>query len=187
MNIPKMIIVVILLLVAVTTAMAGSGKVEGWFQAGTDVEGYEIGTEKTDAGMVAYIKSLKPDDKKFGTLMQSYSATQYLGKRIRMSASIKTVDVDIMAAMWMRVDANKETVSFDNMKNRPLSGSTDWATYTIVLDVPQESTNISMGLILKGNGEAFMDKIKVEIVSLDVPSTDFYKVKSGPTNLNFSQ
>jgi hypothetical protein len=45
----------------------------------------------------------------------------------------------------MRVDKESKHVAFDNMHDRPITGSSDWKKYDVVLDVPQDSTGISFG------------------------------------------
>lgn len=175
----------LLLTLCALPAAAGHGSVPGWFQAGSDSDGYEIGTVQTDEGRAAYIKSLDPEPGKFGTLMQSFSPTEYLGKRVRLSARVKSQDVAEWAGMWMRADRDKETVAFDNMQTRPIRGSTDWTRCSIVLDIPGDADSMSMGILLHGKGEIIWDKIELEIVGRDVPVTSPYQKKSKPTNLDF--
>jgi hypothetical protein len=58
--------------------------------------------------------------------MQSFDAKMmqnYLGKRVRFSAAVKTEDVQSWAGLWMRVDKGSQTVEFDNMQDRPLKGT----------------------------------------------------------------
>ncbi len=168
------------------SAFAAPGKVKGWLKAGSESSSYVIGTEEIDGNSVAYIKSIKPVDGKFGTLMQSFSPDEYRGKRVRFSASVKTVDASNWVGMWMRVDKDNKSVAFDNMQNRSISGTTDWKKYAIVLDVPTECDNISMGLILADTGEAYWDHLKLEIVSDDVPVTDGMGFRhKRPANLDF--
>ncbi len=178
-----------LVLVGVCTAvtLAAPGTVKGWFKAGNDPTGYVIGTEQMDQGSVAYIKSLKPADNKFGTLMQSFLPDEYKGKRVRLSASVKTADVKNWVGMWMRVDADGKTVAFDNMQDRSITGTTDWKNYSIVLDVPQECDNMAMGLILSGAGAAYWDHLKLEVVGDDVPVTsNMGSQHKHPANLDFN-
>lgn len=177
----------LLLLISANTTWAGEGEVAGWFKAGNDPKGYAIGTVDTDRGHVAYIRSLEPDPEKFGTLMQSFDADRYLGKRIRLQAMIRTEDVKNWVGMWMRVDTENKSVAFDNMQNRALRGSLDWQEYSIVLDVPDDADTISIGIILAGIGRAEWDSIKLEIVADDVPLTDMNHGKRSrkPANLNF--
>jgi len=172
-----------------TVAVAEKDYIKGgWFKAGSDANGYSIGTEKSGEGSVAYIKSDKPAKGMFGTLMQSFAPGEYKGDRIRLSARIRTNSVKKWAGMWMRVDADGKAVSFDNMMDRPLKGTTDWTNYSIVLDVPHEADQMSIGLLLNGAGEAYWDDLKIETVGLDVPVTgSMSPSKSGPSNLDFEE
>lgn len=174
----------LLLALCAAPAAAGPGSVPGWFKAGSDGSGYEIGTVETDGGRAAYLKSLDPEPGKFGTLMQTFSPTEYLGKRVRLTARVKSGNVAEWAGMWMRADRGKRTVTIDNMKNRAIRGTTDWTTYSIVLDIPGDADSMSMGILLHGEGEVLWDKIELEIVGEDVPTTSPYH-HSKPTNLNF--
>ena len=169
--------------------LAGPGTVEGWFKAGTDAKGYEIGTLDEDGDRIAYIRSLDPDPDKFGTLMQSFSAVDYLGERIRLKAMIRTRDVQNWVGMWMRVDKGKHSVAFDNMEERALHGTTDWQACDIVLDVPDDADKIALGLLLGGEGRAEWKAISFETVSKDVPLTGKYQHRraKAPSNLNFEQ
>jgi hypothetical protein len=93
-----------------------------------------------------------------------------------------------MAGLWMRVDGfGDTTLSFDNMENRPITGTTDWTHYTVVLDVPQESTIIAFGLWLAGSGQAWIADAQIVSVGLDVTTTDVERMLSQPVNLDFSE
>lgn len=60
-----------------------------------------------------------------------------------MSAFVRTREAE-HAALWMRVDGPaKISLSFDNMGDRPITGTTDWQRYKLVLDVDEESTEIA--------------------------------------------
>ncbi|MBS2008698.1 MAG: hypothetical protein JST01_16740 [Cyanobacteria bacterium SZAS TMP-1] len=51
----------------------------------------------------AYIKHAVEQPEEFGTLMQEMSPKNYLGKRLRMSAWLKTEQVQFWASLWMSV------------------------------------------------------------------------------------
>ena len=55
------------------------------------------------------------------------------GKFITLRGYLKTEDVDGMSGLWLRLDGHSGNLGFDNMHNRPLKGTNDWAEYTIVL------------------------------------------------------
>jgi hypothetical protein len=92
----------------------------------------------------------------FGTMMQSFSADRYRGAKIHFSADVKADHVKGWAGLWMRIDAGRTSVAFDNMQQRPIKGTRDWKRYSIVLDVPRESTGISLGILLDGQGAVWM-------------------------------
>ncbi len=142
------------------------GEVKGWFKAGSNPEAYEIGIESDVArgGKVAYLKSIKPKIKGFGTIMQQFIPTEYLGKRVKLSGYIKSENVLNWAGMWLRIDGegsftgiNNKTLGFDNMEDRAIKGTTDWKLYEIVLDVPLESNMKNHFLKIKSSISRFLN------------------------------
>ena len=171
------------------------GEVKGWFKAGNSPESYEIGIESDVArgGKVAYMKSIKPKIKGFGSLMQGFIPTEYLGKRVKLSGHLKTKDVQGWSGMWMRIDGetvqgkSAKMLGFDNMNDRRITGTTDWKQYEIILDVPSESKLIAYGILISGTGSIWMDDLKFEIVENTVSTTknsNSYNLEK-PTNTSF--
>ncbi len=167
-----------------------------WIMAGSDPKDYEAGLDKTvfhSGTKSAFITQAAAKPSGFGTLMQMFSAKNYLDKRLRMSLWVKVENVEDWASPWMRVDGQKgqSSLSFDNMCDRKLKDTLDWKKYIIVLDVPAESTNIAFGVMLAGKGKVWIDDVSFEKVSTDVPTTDCpcygHKRKTEPQNLNFEQ
>jgi hypothetical protein len=147
--------------------------IKGWFLAGSNPESYEIGLVK-DAernSNVGYLKSKKTVDG-FGTIMQGFSPTSYLGKRVRLSGYIKSKDVTNWAGMWFRIDGpDKAPLAFDNMQERPIKGTTEWKKYEIVLDAPENSVGFAFGVLQAGPGQVWLDDLNFEIVDKSVPLT----------------
>ena len=165
---------------------------EGWMIAGSQPAKYEASVDTTvlyEGHRSAYLKSKEQVTGGFGTLMQSFDARNYLGKRVRFSAVVKTEDVQSWAGLWMRVDKGSQTVEFDNMQNRPLKGTAGWKKFEVVLDVPQDATGIFFGVLLDSMGEVWLSDLKFEVVGTDVPTTDIRPkpLRSGPVNLDFQQ
>ena len=148
----------------------------GWLKAGDHPEQYDMGIEpgmRHEGHAVAFIKGTAERFDGFGTFMQMASASEYLGKRIRLSADVKA-DIDTgWAGLWLRLDGTdpRRPLGFDNMQSRPITGTTGWKRVTVVLDVPQDTTAMGFGLLLSGGGEVRMSDLKLEIVSSDVPVT----------------
>jgi hypothetical protein len=80
----------------------------------------------------AYLKSKQRSVDGFGTLMQQFTAEQYLGKRVRLRGVVKSQEVADWAGLWLRVDQGKKMVAFDNMQDQAIKGTTDWRRYEVV-------------------------------------------------------
>ena len=163
---------------------------QGWYLAGSKPAEYESGVDKQvqyNAHPSAYLKSKATVSEGFGTLMQNFSADQYAGKRLRLTAFVRSEGVENWAGLWMRVDKGKDSVAFDNMQDRPIAGSNAWREYTVVLDVPQNATGIFFGVLLSGSGEVWVNSVKLEPVGPEVPTTGSSATqrRDRPTNLDF--
>jgi hypothetical protein len=162
----------------------------GWLLAGSNPRNYETGVDPQASYQgfpSAYLKAKPSATEGFGTLMQQFSAEQYAGKRVMLRASVKAGEVTDWAGLWMRVDKGSHSVSFDNMMDRPIKGTTTWQNYEVVLDVPQDATGIAFGILLSKSGSVWLNSVKFEIVGLDVPATGKApaRLPENPVNLNF--
>ena len=147
-----------------------------WFKSGSDWDKYSMGIDSSfrhDNKEVMTIKSIDGEITGFGTFMSNFAPDKYIGKRIKMSGFVKSKEVTTSAALWLRVDQNgsDEVLSFDNMYDRPIEGTTDWKKYEIVLDVPNNASNIAFGAMLFGTGQIWFDKLVFEIVDITVKTT----------------
>lgn len=164
----------------------------GWFLTGSDPDDYVAGTDSSVAHSGArsgFIQSrLSP--RGFATLMQQCKAERFRAKRLRLSAYIKTADVERWAGLWMRVNgADSAILAFDNMQDRPVSGTIDWRVYRIVLDIAEIAETISFGILLSGPDKVWIDDVQFEIVSAEFATTgnseQQYVVPAAPVNLDF--
>jgi hypothetical protein len=168
---------------------------EDWIKAGSHPSSYDMGIDKGSGPEGKNAATIKSIDKKingFGTLMQMCLADKYAGKRVRMSALVKSKDVEEWAGLWFRVDQanSSDPLSFDNMQDRAIKGTTDWKKYEIVLDVPQRASKLAYGALISGTGQIWFTNIKFEIVDSSVPTTGMGKSEKSlqePTNLNFDK
>lgn len=186
-----------ILIIGTTLALLSFDKPSGWFNAGSKPQSYEMGIEKGSGQSGKNAATIKSKDLKidgFGTLMQQCRPDKYLGKRVRMTGYVKSENVATWAGLWLRVDqsGSQQPLSFDNMENRSIKGTTDWKKYEIVLDVPDHASNLAFGALLAGTGQIWFDNITFEIVDNSVQTTDNKNVKdsftqSGPTNLDFEK
>ncbi len=181
-------------LVYAQSAPQASHAPTGWFLAGSKPANYDTGVDKevvNDGRPSAFLRSSASSPEGFGTLMQTINAAGYAGKRVRLRAWVKSQDIADWAGVWMRVDKERTAVAFDNMQNRPIKGTQPWSMYDVVLDVPQDSTGISFGVLLSGTGEVWINGVTFEIVGDNVPVTarplQGTKLPDHPMNLDFTE
>lgn len=101
----------------------------------------------------------------FGVATGTFPATKAAGKQLVFSGWIKTRDVvGGYGGLWWRCDTEEGGApAFDNMAGRGPSGTTDWARYEIVMDVPKDTHNINFGMIMPGKGTAWFDDLRIEL------------------------
>lgn len=179
---------VVIVFVFVVAAQASAP--HGWLLAGSKPADYETGIDPQAAyhdAQSAYLKSktTAAEGDGFGTLMQTFRAEQYAGKRVRLSAFVKSEEVQAWAGLWMRIDKGSSVVGFDNMQSRPIKGTSDWRRYDVVLDVPRDATGIAFGVLLAGPGTVWLNSSNFEVVDSSVPSTQRESLPSEPVNLDF--
>jgi hypothetical protein len=171
----------------------------GWYVAGSDSKDYEIGLDSKvsyTGRASAYIKALA-SPRGFATLMQGFRADQYRGKRVRLSAYVKSVDLTRWAGLWMRADGERvagfsqpPVLAFDNMQNRPIKGTTDWTRYEVVLDIPEQAATIFFGVLLDGRGAIWSDNFEFDLVDASVSVTvgnRRVELPKQPVNLDFEE
>jgi hypothetical protein len=170
---------------------------KGWIQAGANPGDYEMSVDphggRTGAAC-AYIKAKTPDSRTFGTLMQTFDAAEYKGKRLRLSAWVRSADIRNWAGLWMRVDGPPDSrgvptlLGFDNMQSRPIKGTTDWKRHEVVLDVPAEARSVNFGILLSGAGQAWLDGVAFDLVGSEVVVTTRQQpLPKRPVNLDFEE
>jgi hypothetical protein len=165
---------------------------KGWFVTGDAPDKYEIGVDPTMTFKNRPCVTLKSGSEPvyFAALAQEIKADNYQGKRLRFSAAVRSVDIENRAALFMRVSGGKgKILAFDNMRNRPISGTNDWTDHAIVLDVAMDATDIIFGILLAEKGQVWMADVHLETVDQNVPTTDLWEEIAPyfPTNLGFEE
>jgi hypothetical protein len=188
----------LMLLAGAVSASADPGFPKGWGGGSTRAQDYEFGTapvEGASGKQAAYIRA-RPGalPTAYFSMTQCINADNYAGKHLRLSARLKTVNAGA-EELWMRVDGAVpagggmgKVLSFYNMSDRPIKGTTDWKRYDIVLDAPEDSVQICYGFLLAGGkGEAWADGLSLNAVGMDVPLSPSMVLPKAPVNLGFDR
>ncbi|HJV48824.1 MAG TPA: erythromycin esterase family protein [Geothrix sp.] len=106
----------------------------------------------------------EPKPNAWWTAMQSVEAESFRGKNVRLTAWIRTdAKPDFKAMCWVRVNHKNGMGFFDNMMQRPVTG-TDWTEITIEGPVAEDAVTLNFGCMAMGAGTAWFDGIRVERV-----------------------
>ncbi len=141
-----------------------------WAIEGEPQQEYQCGLEQTAEGTAtAFLKAVVQQPQERVTLQQTVLANQhYAGKRIRISASMKTASVVSQASLFLHVSPATSFAGSppaEELIERPVSGTTDWTHYEIEADVPRKwGQMLSFGIALHGQGQIWVKNIQMETV-----------------------
>ena len=173
-----------------------SAKIKAWSLRESDHDCYDatVVPESRNTGKnCVLVKSITEDVHEepgdgFGHFKQVCGIDEFRGKRIRMTAWAKSeLPEGSLARLELCIVGDwgwwcKWNGTFDNLGRNPITGTTDWKQYALVVDVPQNGISMSFGLLLAGTGKVWLDEFKFEIVDENTPLTG---IGSRPENLNF--
>jgi hypothetical protein len=167
----------------VSATLAGAASAEvlppDWREIRLTPDNYEV-TLASDAAFEGNyggsVRRMAPDVRQgeFGGFIQVAQAAAWRGQRIAMRAWIKSEQAD-RGQLWLRIDAATGPLAMDNMDNRPVKGSTGWALYEIVMDVPLEAEYLVYGLLLSGGGRVDFDNVQFLPAPVGAKTTNQYK------------
>ena len=165
---------------------------KSWFITGDAPDHYDIGVDPTLTYQNRPCVTIKagPDPIYFAALAQQVKAEAYHGKRVQFSAVLRSENLENRAALFMRIGgANGKILAFDNMRNRFISSTNDWAHYAIVLDVAEDAEDIVFGFLSSLKGQSWMADVHLDVVEQTVPTTDLLDEIAPyfPANLDFEE
>jgi hypothetical protein len=108
-----------------------------------------------------------------GGVAQSVAAEEWRGKRVRLTARLKTLDAtEVQIEMHVISGPSPEQESVRTMVSQPVFGTHDWQMQQIVMDVPADARDIVFGFYLRGpQGAVLGDSFKLEAVGRNVALT----------------
>lgn len=133
----------------------------------------------------------------YARLEQSIDAATHRGKRLRLSAFLKTKDVRKSADLDV-VIPHQYSDSEDRFSLKPrLEGSTDWKRYEVEFTVNHYAAQVDFRVDLYGSGRIWIDDVALEVIgdaNLALPNAALVpKAESSPalfdglTNADFEQ
>ncbi|MEA2711510.1 MAG: hypothetical protein QOF78_4111 [Phycisphaerales bacterium] len=121
-----------------------------------------------------FVASITPQATDMAARGWTAIALPHRGKRVRLSAYLKTRDVERCAGVQMLVlDGAMNTISMDVIGTPAVRGTTsDWVRCSSVADIPHNAVQIQFAGALWGPGVVWMDGFEIADVPTTVPTTD---------------
>ena len=161
--------------------------IKGWVLVGKNTKAYQSGIDKNikySGSASAFLSCNIKTTNNWANLMQTIKADAYKGKRIRLSAWVKTANKGNLAILWVGINNARSTETPGT--NKFIPWNSDWKQYSLVLDVDTSGAFIEFGIMLHDTGKAWIDDVKMEIVDKSIPLTkDINKERQTTSNLSF--
>jgi hypothetical protein len=170
----KTLIAAPLVALLVTALAATPDKLpDGWLRDGTASQCLSTTEAATGAPTASvFLLDCSASKDGFATLMQSIAAQDYAGKRVRLTALVQGDGLAGWGGLWLRGDVGQQGGRvFDNMYQRPLTGSFGWHEASVVLHIPKEVDSLHFGFLLTGTGKLRATQFRLEQVADSVAET----------------
>ena len=146
-----------------------------WLTTGSALQDFEIAVDSTVAqgGRWSLRISAAHEPSGFASLVTMVPAAAYVGRRIRVSAMLRTAALGGQGAtLWVRADSAGKSVAFSTTQGqRLLSGTTGWRPVSVELDVPSYAAVLSVGALSAGSGRLWVDEVRLEPLRGDTVET----------------
>lgn len=150
---------------------------KGWLSAGSPQD-YRIGIDRQflyRGKPSLFLRSLTREPKGSAAVSQEFRAQRYRGRRVRLSAMLRTERVERGVLLSLRESSG-------GGDGAQATGSQAWKPYTLVIDIPDDADIIEFRLSLSGTGTVWASNFDFREVSRSVPLTK----PLAPRNLNFT-
>jgi len=160
------------------------GTPPGWRFESEQPDQYEHGLDRTFSakGAVAYVKNRTVAAEGTAALVQELNVSPYIGKRVRVSALLRSNAIDQSGGLLFRIE-HPGALRLGNRRNLAMHGTNEWSRRSLVFDVGDSATSLTIGFALSGPGAIWADNFSVEVVDASVPLTHIFP--SAPVDTDF--
>jgi hypothetical protein len=137
-----------------------------WILVGQAPDQHELRITGRKPNDVITLASLVPSPDGFGATLSSMDLSALSGKRVRLTAQVRTDDVGTGAGFWARVDSQEgEVLDFENTVGADArTGSRGWEPVSIELDVAPGAGTLVFGSSLNGGGRIDLRDVRIEVI-----------------------
>lgn len=87
----------------------------------------------------------------------------FTGRTLELRGWMKYENVTGYVGLWQRQDGPAGMLAFDNMGQRQLKGTADWAEYSVPLALAPGATSVFLGGLLSGAGRLWLDDLRLYV------------------------
>lgn len=164
-----------------------------WHLAGMTPENFENGLDPQtlwNEKPTAFIKSKISRTGGYATLLQTFNAAKYQGKRLRINGYVK-FEGTRRAGLCLEARQGEPEIPYSWKivvhDERTTTATADWQPLEVVLDIPAGSNFIDFGGVLHGKGQVWLAGLRLEAVGSEVSVTNNSQAALAPRNLDFRQ
>jgi erythromycin esterase-like protein len=96
-------------------------------------------------------------------LVQTVRIDAFRGKQVHLSGYVRTKGIDGAGGLWMTIQTSRNTLSQDDINDRPLLANSDWVRHDVLLDAPPDNyAIIYFGFYLQSGGAAWVDDLQLQ-------------------------
>jgi hypothetical protein len=85
----------------------------------------------------------------------------FQGGTVELRGYLRLQDVSGNAGLWMRQEADGQTLTLENMWSQQVKGTRDWAQYRITLPFNPEAQRLFFGVLVTGTGTLWADDLEL--------------------------
>jgi hypothetical protein len=145
---------------------------KAWTKSGTWAGSYTMeikANEGLNESKAIVLESVGKDIYGSGAVIQTINARNYLGKRVKLSAFIRTENVKDFACLILSPQNKMDDFwnnSFNNSEDKKtfLQGNHAFKKIESYLNVSDNAGNLVIGAMIKGEGKIWIDNINLEII-----------------------
>jgi hypothetical protein len=87
----------------------------------------------------------------------------FRGDTLELRGWMKYANVTGYVGLWQRQDGAAGVLAFDNMVQRQLKGTADWAEYRVALPIAPKAKKVTVGALLVGEGTLWADDLRLYV------------------------
>jgi CubicO group peptidase (beta-lactamase class C family) len=143
-----------------------------WTKVGANPELYSWSFDPSTSAMLLTRNDTNPTRIGWAATHMEVDATGYAGKRIRFTAQVRTENVALGAAVWLRADDRRGPYTLCNLTGEHvdlrLKGTNDFTPLSCTLDIPLSTKRLIFGTNHAGAGRSWVRRGTLEEVGPDV-------------------